>query len=428
MPVETAVRESAAGAPLFIYLSELLGGKVTVAGKPAGRLTDLKIKLGEPFPRVTALSVRARRGKKACEVDWAEVESFGDRAIVLRSGAESKFHRLDVGQDEILLRDELLDKQVVDTAGARIERVNDIHLLVISRDLHVVHVDIGARGLLRRLGWLGKVDRTVAWLFAYRLADKMISWKYIQPLLSGPDRKNLKLNITARRIHEIHPSDLADIIEELDAVNRSSLFRALDLQTAALTLEEVEDPKVQASLIESASAELASDILDEMAPDEATDLLADLPEDKKRSLMKTMEKPAREAVEELLQFREGTAGAIMTKDFFSVPAESTVGQAIEAFRATTFPLESVAYVYVTDKAGRLIGACTLRHLIISPRESTMGALMNPHLIKVEAEDKAGAVTELFRKYKFLALPVVDGAGALRGIVTLKDIMKQELEE
>ncbi len=153
----------------------------------------------------------------------------------------------------------------------------------------------------------------------------MISWKYIQPLLSDAVKHNLKLNVTARKIHELHPSDLADILEELDRVNRSSVFRTLDLQTAAQTLEEVEDPTLQVSLIESAPAERASDILEEMAPDEATDLLADLPKEKKDRFIRTMEKPSREAIEELLKFREGTAGSIMTKDFLSFHKDRTIG-------------------------------------------------------------------------------------------------------
>jgi magnesium transporter len=414
---------------MFLYISEILGRFVVNAdGDAIGKLADLKVKLGEPFPRVSGLAVKKRKEKRLLELDWQEVQSLNTTAIRLKPGAEEKFKPLEVANDEIFLREELLDKQVVDTMGAKIERVNDIHLLIVNQDLRVVHVDYGIRGILRRLGWLRSVDYFTNWLFAYKFEEKMISWKYVQPLLSDPVKRNLKLNVTARKIHEIHPSDLADIIEELDRVNRSSIFRALDLQTAAQTLEEVEDPKLQVSLIESAPVEQASDILEEMAPDEATDLLADLPKEKKEKLIRTMGKLSREAVEELLKFKEGTAGSIMTKDFLSFHKDRTIGDAIEEFRKTTYPLESVSYIYVTDKDNRLVGVSTLRHLITCDKDIPLKKLMNTHLVKVGPQDDIEDVEGLFKKYKFLALPVVDKDNVLKGIITLKDIMQTQFAE
>jgi magnesium transporter len=414
---------------LFLYFSEFLGRTVVDAdGAFVGKLADLKVKLGELFPKISSLAVRKRRQKGLWELDWQNVQGFNAKSIALKPGTVQGFRPLDVKNDEILLRDELLDKQVVDTSGAKIERVNDVHLLIVKQDLRLVHVDYGLRGILRRLGWLRAIDAATDWLFAYKIGEKMISWKFVQPLLSSPVRGNLKLNVTSRKIHEIHPSDLADIIEELDNINRSSVFRALDLQTAAQTLEEVEDPKIQAALIESAPAERASDILEEMAPDEATDLLADLPEERALSLMRSMEKRSRDVIEELLQFEEGTAGSLMTKDFFSVMKNQTIGGAIEEFRRTTFPLESVAYIYVTDKDGRLVGISTLRHLVTCDRDTPLGTLMNSRPIFVEPEDDTDAVEDIFKKYKFLSLPVVDKERRIKGIITLKDIMQRHFEE
>jgi magnesium transporter len=410
---------------MFLFLSEILGRFVLDAdNEPIGKLADLKVRLGELFPKVATLVVKKRRGKKLLELDWQEVQSLNTAAIRLKPGSVEKLRPLEVNPQEFLLREELLDMQVVDTFGAKIERVNDIHLLIVSQDLRIVHVDYGIRGILRRLGWLKAIDFFTNWLFAYQFEDKMISWKYIQPLLSDPTKQKLTLNVTSRKIHEIHPSDLADIIEELDKINRATLFRSLDLQTAAQTLEEV-DPKLQSKLIESTPVEQVSDILEEMAPDEATDFLADLPEEKKQKLILTMEKPSREAVEELLKFKEGTAGSIMTKDFLSVRKDKTIGDAIEEFRKTVYPLESISYIYVTDQDNRLVGVSTLRHLITCEKDATLGKLMNPHLIKVEPEDNVDTVAALFKKYKFMALPVVDKEDILKGIITLQDIMQSQ---
>jgi len=412
---------------MFLFFSELHGRTVVDSeGRTVGKLADLKVLLGELFPRITTLVVRKRRGKKLSALNWNDVESLNGRLVSLKPGAENRFAPLEVGNEEILLREDLLDKQVVDTFGAKIERVNDVHLLIVNRDLRIVHVDFGVRGILRRLGWLKTIDRFTDWLFAYSLPDKIISWKYIQPLASDPKR-NLKLNVTIRKLQELHPSDIADIIEELDKANRSSVFKMLDLETAAETLQEM-DPKLHLSLIETTSEEKISDILEEMEPDEATDILADLPEEKKQRLIRTMEKPYRQTVEELLKFEEGTAGSIMTKDFIALRRDSTIGAAIEEFRRTTHPLETVAYLYVTDEEKHTLGVITLRHLLLCDRQEVLGKLMNPHLIKVDCDDDLETVAELFAKYKFIELPVVDKENTLQGIITLQDIVKAKPEE
>jgi CBS domain-containing protein/sporulation protein YlmC with PRC-barrel domain len=416
------------GLKMFLYFSQLKGRPIIDSdGRLRGKMADLKVRLGDLFPKMTSLVVKRRWKKKLLELDWTEVESLNGNKITLREGAEERFHSLEVDTDELLLKEELLDKQVVDTFGAKIERVNDIHLLVVNKDLHIVHVDFGIRGIIRRLGWIKAADFLTNLFFSTRFPEKLISWKYVQPLANDLRNKDLKLNVTVRSLHDLHPSELADIIEELDRANRSRLFKSLDVETAAETLGAV-DPKLQASLIDASTAEQVSDILDEMAPDEATDLLADLPEEQKQTLIRTMEKPSREAVEELLKFKEGTAGSLMTKDFLSIEKNRTIGEAIEEFRKITYPLDSVSYIYVTDQENRLVGVSTLRHLITCEKDTPLAKLMNTHLIKIEPDDKVKDVVKLFQKYKFMALPVVDRDNLLRGIITLKDIIETALEE
>ncbi len=412
---------------MFIYASELLGRRVAAAdGRTLGRAVDLKVRLGELYPKAGTLVIRRRTERKPKALDWGHVEGLRPKAIVLRPGAEDALAPLEVGPEEILVREDLLDKQVVDLQDARIERVNDVHLLVVKDELRLAHVDFGIRGILRRLGWLGPLDALWRWLFGDPIAEKMAPWKYVQPLAADPKR-NLKVNLSLRRIHDMHPSDIADIIEELDRANRSSVFRALDTETAAETLQEV-DPKLQLSLIETATPEKASDILESMEPDEAKEFLAELPEEKKDHLIETMEKPYREQLEALLRHKEGTAGSIMTTEFLALDREQTIGEAIDAFRKAFHPLETVSYIYVTGEARRLVGVITARHLIVCGREEKLGALMNDRVMSVETSDSVDVVADLFNKYKFLAVPVVDADGRLQGIITLQDIIQETAEE
>ncbi len=415
------------GSKMFLYFSDLLGRPVSdPEGKVRGRLTDLKVQLGELFPKVTSLVIRDRREKSARALEWSGVETICGRSAVLKPGADGRLTGLEVGSQEILLREDLLDKQVVDTSGARIERVNDIHLLIAHGELRIVHVDFGLRGILRRLGGMKAIDAASDWLFSYRLPERLASWKFVQPLASDPKR-DLKLNVTVRKLRDLHPSDIADIIEDLDRANRSSVFRSLDTETAADTLQEV-DPRLQLSLIETAPPERASDILESMEPDEAKDFLADLPEEKKERFIGTMEEPFREQVECLLKHEEGTAGSIMTTDFLALRAGRTIADAIASFRNAVHPLETVAYIYVIGEDGRPAGVVTLRHLLLCGREEKLGELMNPHLVKVGTDDDIQTVADVFNKYKFLAVPVVDQEGVIKGIITLFDIVQATAKE
>ena len=188
------------------------------------------------------------------------------------------------------------------------------------------------------------------------------------------------------------------------------------------------DPKIQLSLLEATTEERASDILEQMEPDEARDFLAELPEEKKLKLIGNLDQSRREDVEELLRYREGTAGSIMTKDFIALPRDATISLAIDTFKKVFHPLESLAYIYVTDDAEHLVGVITLRHLVTCDRQETLGGLMNPHVISANIEDDIDRVADIFNKYKFLALPVVDTDNIIQGIITLQDIVEDRAEE
>lgn len=405
---------------MFVFLSEILNRRVINSeGKIIGKVVDLRAKLGELFPPVVSVRIRQKRGEKFIYFPWQGVESINGNVIRLKQDAEGQINDLKIKDEEILLKDEILDKQVVDTYGAKVERVNDLHLLLAEGQLRLVHVDFGIRGIFRRLGWIKYVDAWTNWLFAYQIPNRLLSWKYIQPLSHDPYKQALKLNVTHRKLSEIHPSDLADILEELDRHRRSYVFRALDVEAQADALEEVDD-QTRVALIESLSEEKASDVIEEMEPDEAVDLLQDLPEEKKRDLIEGLEDEKREELEELLKFEEGTAGSIMTSNYISCLQTDHVGKVVETFKGSDKPLDSIAYIYVTDDSDKLVGVVTLRDLILRPPETTVDSFMNRNVIKLKVDDSVKQAAEIFKKYKFLAIPVVDEKEQMKGIITLSD--------
>lgn len=405
---------------MFVFLSEILNRRVINSeGKIIGKVVDLRAKLGELFPRVVSVRVRQKEPKKLSAFSWQSVESINGNVIRLKQDAETQSTDLEIKEGEILLKEEVLDKQVVDTYGAKVERANDLHLLLAEGQLRLVHVDFGIRGIFRRLGWIRYVDTLTNWFFAYHIPNKLLSWKYIQPLSHDPHKKALKLNLIHRKLSKIHPSDLADILEELDKHERSYVFHTLDVETQADALEEV-NPETKISLIDGLSDERASDVIEEMEPDEAVDLLLDLPEEKKKELIETMEREKRAELEELLKFKEGTAGSIMTPDFIACLETDTAGKTMQIFKQSTDPLDTISYIYVKDDQEKLVGVVTLRDLILNPPETPVTSFMNRRLVKLKTDDSVKEVAETFKKYKFLALPVVDEEDRMKGIITLRD--------
>lgn len=413
---------------MFVFLTELLNRRVvTPSGQSLGKVWDFKIQLGELFPRVCAVCIKKFTDRQARVLDWQEVQSLNGNVLKVKETAPSLLPTLEIKEQEILLREEILDKQVVDTLGAKIERVNDIHLLMTDGELRVVHVDVGIRGIFRRLGWGKWVDAVTNWLFSYQIPQKLISWKYVQPLAEDPVRKTLKLNVSQRNISDINPSDLADILEELDHQKRQTVFGTLELETAADALEEVV-PRMQTTLLENLKREQVADLLEEMAPDEAVDLLSRLSEDKQVRILEEIAREKREILEKLLIHPEGKAGSIMTTEFVTLDQNLTVAEALERIRKVFSDLEVIYYVYVVNQEKHLLGVASLRNLLLADPNLTLEQLMYRAVKKVKVSDSKKKVLNLFRKYDFVVVPVVDKENVMRGIITLKDAIQAALPE
>lgn len=403
---------------VFLFLSDILGKNiVNTQGKLIGHVYDLAAEIVEPYPVVTGLTPGPSRSKKPLFLPWKKVVDL-DEEVVVNTNSPDEFSELKLRSGELLLRDDLLDKQVVDTDGAKIRRVNDLQFLETKKKLHLVHVDVGFRGLIRRVGMVKALDVLCRWLFDYRLSDQLISWKFVQPLLS-PDL--LQLNIAQNRLSQIHPADLADILEDLDIKQRTAVFQALDVETAAETLEET-DPKIQVSLINDLNSETASNIIEEMSLSEAADLLGDLPKAKAEGILNEMERDIAEDVKELLAHPEREAGGMMTKSYLSFRPHTTVREAMDEFRREAADVDLVYYVYVTDEEDRLLGVITLRDLILAASDKKLDEIMDERVISLRLDDKDDTIAEHFAKYAVTAIPVVDENDRMQGTIIFKNLL------
>ncbi len=425
----TAAAEAKPGG--FVYFSDLLSRTVVDSdGAPIGRLWDLSIRLPEAFPPVSQLIIRPPgQADLLLVADGGQVRSWLEDPIALSARVPELRPSRRRDNTEILLREALLDKQVVDVSGAKVERVNDLHFLIVREgQLVLAHIDVGLRGLVRRLGWQRGIEALVRAVHpGARYLGKeegLIGWKYVLPTLGDP--AGLRLAFSQKSIGLLHPADLAEILEELPAGERRTVFDALEFQTAARVLPEV-DPKVQQDLLPSESdPERAADLLEKMPPDAAADVLGELPEEDARDLIDRMHPDEARAVTTLLGHEEDTAGGLMTTDLVTFSGDMTVGDAFARLRSIAADVEFLYQFYVVDERHRLVGIINIRRLFLGKETDFLKDVMAPWSICVHPEDSASHVAEVIEKYNQAAVPVVDADGVLVGTITVDDVLTEVL--
>jgi CBS domain-containing protein/sporulation protein YlmC with PRC-barrel domain len=405
----------------FLFFANLVGKRVLRAdGTTLGRLSDLVAVTGEPYPPVESLVVRA--GRRVWQLPWTAVASMNG-TLQLRPGSEPDPLPPGPVADRVRLGQEVLDRQIVDIEGAKLVRVNDLHFIETKGQLRVAHVDIGFRGLVRRLGWQPAVDRVVSAVrpaARYLRDDAFLPWKLVQPIESAPGR--VRVEATKKALASLHPADLAEIIEELDRHQREVLFQRLDVETAADTLEEA-SAAVATELLEAVPPEKAADILEEMAPDEAADALSELPGETRQELLQAMERPEAEEVAELLEYHPRSAGGLMTPDFVGLAPTATAGEALFEVRRRADDLPVVYEVFIVD-AETLKGMVTLKDLVAADPAARLGQILREVPATVTAGADVRDVARAAAKYNLLSVPVVDEAGAIVGMVTADDILSE----
>jgi magnesium transporter len=398
----------------MLYLSHAIGRPVLDAnGEPLGKVDDVIVAVGDRYPPVTGLVVVTDR--RRIFLPWSQVARF-DASGARLSGATIDITRFQQRPNEILLRADLLDKQIVDIDGRRVVRVNDLRLDDVEGKLHLVAVDVGAAGLLRRLGVEGAY-RTVARNLRLPTPERYIDWEDVDPVETSI--ASIRLRVPHAGLTELHPADLATIIDQLAPRDRAGVLAALDDEAVADAIEEME-PETQVEVLEGLAPERAADILEEMSPDDAADLVADLSDTPRQELLGLMERDEAEELGGLLAYSENTAGGMMTTEFVAVAADLTAGATIERLRELEPDAETIYYVYVVDGDGRLVGVLSLRDLIVAQPSTPIGEVMIADPVTVDVLADRDDVAGVVARYNLLAVPVVDDTRRLVGIVTVDD--------
>jgi CBS-domain-containing membrane protein/sporulation protein YlmC with PRC-barrel domain len=395
------------------YLSEIIGRLVTdLDGMAIGKLTDVIVRPWAEFPHplIEAVAIQGKGGMRI--LPFMAVAALLSPVIPLKYRLDDA-PVFDLKEDDVLLSRDVLDKQIIDTDGARVVRVNDVELVRVNGTIYVSNVDVSWVGLIRRMGLVG-----LAHFLTDHLKKKGIAWDDVE--LMRRDQE-MHLRVPAEKLHELHPADLAEIVRDLNKLESGQLLDTLDVQHLADTLEEVE-PEFQAELVEHMSDEKVADLLEEMEPDEAADLLGDLPKDRKEDLLALMEKEDADDVRKLLTYPEDSAGGIMTTEYASIQPNLTASEAIKQLHGMADEVETMFYVYVVDADMCLVGTFSLNNLIFAKPGQMVSDFMTKHLITVNLTDDQETVAQTVAKYDLLAVPVVDDQNHIHGIVTADDAL------
>jgi magnesium transporter len=388
-----------------LFFSEIINAPViNQRGEEVGRLADILVVPGNPFPQVSGISIKQR--KELSFVPLPAIDILNKKIISIHEPEKGAFPRTPP-EGHIFIRDQLLDKQIVDINGVKIVRVNDIKLGDLKKDYCLVGLDVGFHGLLRRLG----LER--------KGAGSLIPWNYVQPLEEGLNQ--LALTLSRQGLARMHPVDIADIIAQVSSKERAVLLDSLDKETAGEAIHEL-GADMRVAIVEQMDLEEAADVLEKMQPDEAADILGDLSEEKAKAILGRMEKEEAADVEELLEHDEDTAGGLMTTEYLAFPPDQTAAQAIEELRRQSPKTELIYYIYVVDEGEHLLGVLSLRDLIMASARTPLENLMKSNPKKIIAEANQKEVAELVSKYNLIAVPVVDEENHLLGIITVDDIL------
>ena len=405
---------------LVYFLSDLIGAIVVVRDRKIGVLRDVAILEHEKLPEVTHLVVGRPFGRKPLLVPWVRVVEISQSKIIIDIDAEEKFEE-EPAEKQILLRDYVLDKKIIDMEDNEVDVVYDVKLVVRSGKLYVTDVDFSRYAKLKRLG----LSPIAKMLFGSTslLKRETLSWAYVQHLPEniGRLKGDIKLNVLKEKLSEIHPVDLADILEELDHAQSLAIFEELDTEHASDTLEEIE-PRVQRALISSMNKERVADLIDEMTPAQAADVLSVLPAQEADEILKLMEHEEAEKIELLLGDQDDTIANLTTKNFIKFLPSMPVDLVIAAYRKFAEDADVLDYLYVVDHGDRLQGVVSLPELLMAKPETPLKEIMTADIVSINPGDAIAEASMKLLRYGFRALPVLTENGVIIGVVPYRDIV------
>lgn len=405
------------------YLSNILGKKFfDNSGEPMGRIKDVLVVFSQEKPRVVAVKAKVKGKERLLNFDTFDVRRIQLDCVVYCD--EMTGYSIPENTNILYLAENILDKQILDINGRKLVRVNDVRLVKVASGSYAVAVDVGLDGIFRRLG----IERPVSSVlspFRMRVPGKYILFDDVEAV--DYSTFGITLSKPYTKLHTLHPSDLADVIEDLDKKSRKALFESLDEEKAADVLEELE-PEAQVEMIESLSIEKAADVLEKMPADEAADLIDELEEDTAELLLNEIEKESSDDIREILEYEDEEVGSLMMTEFISFKENISVEETLKFLRTEKPESDTIYYLYVVDDDMRLKGTVSLRDLVIADPFMILNDIMRRTVAFVYDDDRLDSLAEIIAKYNLLAIPVINKEKKMEGVVVIDDIVEDLLDK
>lgn len=353
-------------------------------------------------------------------VPWGKVHSIEPGEIVITIESQSAY-AVDQPRSAVLLRDYILDKKVLDSKGREIEVVYDVKLVLKNNRLFITDVDLSKSGLLRRIGlsWLADFINALA----SSIMNRTVAWSYVEPLPEqiGSFKGDLKLKVLKEQISDIPPVDLADILEELDPEQRMALFGQLETGHASDTLEEI-DPNIQRDMIAAMNKERAAQLINEMTPGQAADLLSVLPWWEVEAILKLLNKENAVKIGDILKKQEEKIVNFAASNYLKFSPGKTVLQARRAFQHEAKGKEAIMYLYIIDEQGKLVGVIDIKELLMAEDSAFLKDIMTTNVVSLNFDSTLKQAWEMFKRYGFRALPLINDDNRMLGVVPQRDVM------
>jgi magnesium transporter len=401
------------------FLTSVLGNKVVWNNKKIGRLADIVIMDGN-IAEVTHFCVTRPFGYPSLLIPWEKIRSVNSKEIVIDIEGMEKYEA-EPSDSMILLRDHILDKKVLDLDGREVDIVYDVKLVSRNQKLYATDVDFSRYGLIRRIHLKFIADFIEK--MADRIKDQTLSWTYIQPLPKqiGSFKGDVRLKVLKENLAEIHPVDMADIIEDLDHDQRVAVFDELEPAHASDTLEEI-NPNVQRDLVPSLRKEKVARLITDMTTGQGADVLAVLPASEARSILSLMDPDKAQKIQAILSKQEQKASNFTTASFIKLPPEKTVGEAQREYRKIAKGKDAVMYIHVVNEHEKLLGIIDIKELLQADGEVLLKDIMEDKVITLDPESTLEEAAVLFDRYEFRSIPVVDSFHRMQGVILFRDVM------
>lgn len=398
--------------PELAHLSLIVGSPLRDrAGGRLGRLDDLIVRLGSPgYPPITGLLARVAGRQTYVPIELVTQLQHGDVIVGVPKLDLRPFERR---PEEVLLKKDVLDRQLINVDGARLIRANEIELARIGGWWRVVGVDTGVRGALRRL-----LPRRLAQLIKLRT---FLDWSSVEPFVGHVP--TVRLRIPHPRLAKLHPADIADLVEAASHAEGEEIIAAVgeDRELEADVFEEL-DERHQVEFLAERSDDQAARVLSRMSTDDAADLLGELPQERRDQLIALLPPADGVKVRVLMGYDPTTAGGLMSTEYLCLYAHTTVLEARKQIKHAELPEDVTTAVFVMGPRHRLEGAVSLLRLLCADGDVTLGVLAQP-VQMLKPDDDLEEVARVMTDYNLTMAPVVDDSERMIGVVTVDDALE-----